>query len=261
VQQSHRSDTRVLNRRTLQRDHRHLAKLLRPGLSVLDVGFGTGAITVGIAKAVGPAGRVVGVDRDEANLELAHKEHSGISNLRFEHGDATGMTFQAEFDIVTAARTLQWISDPGLAIAGMKEALKPSGLLVILDYNLAANEWSPEPPAEFREFYTAFLDWRKANLWDNRMADHLPELFQSAGLIEIESHVQDDIVERGDPDFDEQVKMWFWVIENVGAELTKAGFLTEAQLGAAGPCYDVWMQTGLMKQTSRMRTVVGRRPA
>jgi len=258
--QQHQSDSRILNRRTLEKDHRYLAKLLRPGLSVLDVGFGTGAITVGIAKAVGHEGFVVGVDRDEDYLARARDEYASVPNLRFENGDATSLTFHAEFDIVTAARTLQWIAEPGLAILKMKEALKPSGILVVLDYNLAANEWEPEPPAEFLRFYDTFLAWRKANFWDNQMADHLPALFQSAGLIEIESHVQDDIAERGLPHFEEQANLWFWVIENIGEQLTKAGFLSDTELRDAGNCYQAWAQTELVNQTMRMRTVVGRRP-
>jgi SAM-dependent methyltransferase len=257
MQQSHRSDPRILNRRTLQNDHRYLASVLRSGLSVLDVGCGSGAITAGIAEAVGPRGFVVGVDRDEANLELARREHPAVPNLRLELGDATSLTFHAQFDIVTAARTLQWISEPGLAILKMKEALKPSGMLVVLDYNLTANEWAPDPPNAFRDFYAAFLAWRKANLWDNEMADHLPGLFQSAGLIEVESHVQDEVAERGSPHFDEQANVWFWVIETLGEQLTKAGFLNESQLREAAECYQPWTQTELVKQTMRMRTVVG----
>lgn len=49
--QSHRSDPRILGRRTLQRDHRHLARLLRPGLAVLDVGCGTRSHYLGNRKS------------------------------------------------------------------------------------------------------------------------------------------------------------------------------------------------------------------
>jgi len=58
-QQSHRSDPRILNRRTLQRDHSYLARVLRTGMDILDVGYGTGAITADIAKAVGSDGMAV----------------------------------------------------------------------------------------------------------------------------------------------------------------------------------------------------------
>ena len=55
-----RFETRLPARRTLERDHGHLARMLRPGISVLDVGCANGAITAGIAEAVGPDGTVVG---------------------------------------------------------------------------------------------------------------------------------------------------------------------------------------------------------
>jgi ubiquinone/menaquinone biosynthesis C-methylase UbiE len=86
-QQSHRSDPRILNRRTLQRDHSYLLQVLRTGMMILDVGCGTGAITADIARAVGPEGMVLGIDRDDANLAIAIQEHRGIRNLRFERGD------------------------------------------------------------------------------------------------------------------------------------------------------------------------------
>ena len=172
--QSHRSDPRILGRRTLQRDHRCLAAVLRPGLRVLDIGCGTGAITAGIAKAVGPHGCVIGIDRDQLLLELARTEHASIPNLQFEYGDVTTLTSCAQFDIVNAARTLQWIAEPALAISKMKQAANPSGVLVVLDYNHASNKWAPDPPGEFKLFYNAFLAWRNTNRWDNGMADHLP---------------------------------------------------------------------------------------
>lgn len=255
--QSHRSDPRILGRRTLQRDNRRLAKMLRPGVSVLDVGCGTGAITPGIAKAVGPHGYVVGVDRDEVLLDLARAEHATVPNLGFESGDATTLRFRAQFDIVTAARTLQWIAEPALAISKMKDAAKPAGTLVILDYNHTENEWTPDPPAEFRRFYSAFLAWRGQHHWDNQMADHLPELFRSVGLVDVQSSLEDEIVERGEPDFAERSALWSEVIENVGGQLATAGFCTQSQLEEARQSYASWRMTALVKQKLAMRAVTG----
>lgn len=256
--QSHQSDPRILGRRSLQRDHRCLAEMLRPGLSVLDVGCGTGAITAGIAKAVGPAGEVLGVDRDAGLLEIARREHGGIPNLRFELGDAIGLQVPAHFDIVTAARTLQWISEPVLAVLQMKQASKPSGWLVVLDYSHTQNQWEPEPPAEFRNFYQAFLAWRQANNWDNEMAEHLPRLFESAGLAHVESHVQDEVAERGSPGFASRTAIWSEVIENLGEQLVQAGFLGVSRLQEASRLYAAWVRTALVKQTLIMRAVVGK---
>ena len=247
--QSHRSDPRILGRRTLEHDHRHLATLLRPGLSVLDVGCGTGAITAGIARAVGPDGSVAGIDRNQELLAVAMSAHSEIANLRFETGDATDLPYSRQFDIVTAARVLQWIENPASAIERMKRAIKRGGLLVVLDYNHAQNAWEPQPPPEFMRFYQAFLDWRQANQWDNEMADHLPELFREAGLQNVESFVQDEIAENS--------SLWTEVIDSVGSLMQVAGFCTPTGLQQARDAYVPWVETELRKQTLAMRTVTG----
>jgi len=229
-------------------------------MSVLDVGCGTGAITSGIARAVAPGGHVVGVDRDETHLSAARKEHAALANLSFEQGDATSLPYCGQFDIVTAARTLQWIASPGRAVIAMKEAAKTGGIVVVLDYSHVRNSWEPDPPPAFRRFYEAFLAWRRANLWDNEMADHLPALFREAGLTGIESHVQDEVVRRGDADFDERGALWAEVIDNVGGPIAKGGFCTEAQVVDAREQYGPWVKTELATQTLSMRTVTGRVP-
>lgn len=235
-------------------------------MSVLDIGCGTGAITSGIAKAVGPRGRVVGVDRDEVLLKLARGEHAGIANIVFESGDATKLPYTAEFDIVTGGRILQWIARPEQAVRCMKQAAKSGGVIVVLDYSHLRNTWEPEPPREFRCFYEAFLAWRQANGWDNEMAEHLPGLFAGAGLIDmtgsgaIGSHAEDEVTERGNTDFEERTALWSEVIENVGRTIAEAGFCTEQQVARARECYAAWAANTLTKQTLAMRAVTARVP-
>jgi SAM-dependent methyltransferase len=255
--QSHRSDPRILGWRTLEKDHRCLAELLRPGFSVLDVGCGTGAITAGIARAVKPEGYVVGVDRDEVLLEMARTEHAGIDNLQFERGDATALKFRARFDIVTSARALQWIAEPRLVIENMKQAAKRGGVVIVLDYNHTQNQWEPEPPPEFKVCYDAFLAWRRANGWDNEMADHLPGLFRSAGLASVSSRAQDEVMKRGEPEFAWQSYLWSGTLQHVAKQLVAAGFCTKAQLEEARERYDLWVKTDLNKQTLAMRATIG----
>jgi ubiquinone/menaquinone biosynthesis C-methylase UbiE len=233
---------------------------LQPGQFVLDVGCGTGTITSGIALAVGTNGSVVGVDRDESLLDLARRECDGIPNLRFVPGDATSFRYGSQFDIVTSARTLQWISDPALAISRMKQAVRPGGLLVILDYNHSGSYWEPSPPAEFSAFYQSLLAWRAANHWDNEMADHLPELFRHAGLQKVQSHVQDEVVERGDADFAERTLMWTEVIETLGQQLVTAGYCAEPDLERCKVRCELWVQSELKKQRLALRAVMGRVP-
>ena len=226
-------------------------------MTVLDVGCGTGAITAGIAKLVAPQGRVVGVDRDETLLAVARQEYGGAENLSFEHGDVLSLNFSDAFDVVTAARTLQWVSEPGRAVHQMTAAAKVAGRIVVLDYNHADNRWEPDPPTEFVRFYAAFLEWRTANRWSNRMADELPELLRAAGVTDVRIHADDQIAERGDPDFSEAVDIWSAVIENVGPRVVASGHLTERELASAGEHYREYVQYRLQRQTLSMKTVEG----
>lgn len=248
--QAHRSDPRILGRRTLERDHRALAAILRPGVSVLDVGCGTGAIAAGIARAVAPAGRVVGIDRDESLLDLARQEHQAIPNLRFEQSDATVPLYEAEFDIVTSARTLQWIAHPARAIDAMTRAAKSGGRVVVLDYNHTQHVWEPEPPAEFRLFFGAMLRWRAENGWRNDIGDRLPALFAAAGLTSIESSAQDET---------DNARIWLDVVENLAPQLTSGGYTTAAEVAAARDSYGVWLN-GPARHVLRLRAVIGRKP-
>lgn len=254
--QTHQSDPRILNKRTLERNHRRLVGLLRPGISVLDVGCGTGAITAGIARAVGPSGRVVGIDRDESLLQLAREQHHGVKNLSFEPCDVLSLSYENIFDIVTSARALQWVIDPAAAVVRMQRATRPGGYIVVLDYNHDNNSWEPDPPASFRRFYRSFLEWRKANGWNNRMADSLSDLFRAAGIKDIEIHPEDEIATSADPDS----SLWTHVIESLGPKIVAEGFLSEPQRLAAERDFRDWIVGALQKQTLQMRTVVGTVP-
>ena len=261
-QQPHCSDPRILNRRTLRRHHRYLASVIRPGMDILDVGCGTGAITADIARAVGPDGTASGIDRDNANVAGAVQQYGGIENLRFEAADILALadSFNNRFDIVTAARTIQWISEPKRAISNMKKAAKPGGRVIVLDYNLDETRWEPDPPVDFLRFYQGFLEWRHVNCWDNQMASHLTALFYSEGLNDVASHTSDEIVQRGDPDFFDAYAsgIWLYVIETLGANLVQAGFLEESVRLCAEKDYGVYVRDTLRLQRHSMLTVEGR---
>jgi SAM-dependent methyltransferase len=236
--------------------------VLRAGMDILDVGCGTGAITADIARAVGPDGTALGIDRDDANLAGADRQYSGIENLRFESVDilAAGDRFNNRFDIVTAARTIQWISEPQRAIGNMKRAAKPGGRVIVLDYNLDETRWEPDPPVDFLRFYQAFLDWRNVNHWDNRMAAHLAALFHLEGLADVANHPSDELVRRGDPDFFDAYAsgIWLYVIQTLGPNLVQAGFLAENVRLRAEEEYGVYVRDALQLQRHSMLTVEGR---
>jgi SAM-dependent methyltransferase len=106
---------------------------LAGGESVLEIGCGTGAVTVPLANTVGEHGRIVAVDISEPMLAVARQQvaDSGLHNVTLLLGDAQVLAFeQAAFDIATSRMGVMFFADPAAAFRNIAGALKPGGRLV-----------------------------------------------------------------------------------------------------------------------------------
>ena len=173
--------------------------------------------------------------------------------------DVLELRDDARFDVVTAARALQWIEDPARALQRMHAATQPRGMVVVLEYTHADLVWEPAPPEPVRRFYDAFLAWRDANGWDNRLGDHLPALVADAGFRDVGVTVQDEVATRGDPGFADALELWQRVMESMGATIVGAGFLAQADLDAARAAHRSWSEHDARLQRMVLRAVYGRR--
>ena len=252
--------TTILDARSLSTAHRRLIEVLRPGVSVLDVGCGTGAITRGIAEIAGPTGRTVGVDDNASFVQKAQVTHRDVPRLCFLVADAYGLPFRAAFDVVTASRVLQWLANPLAAVRSMCDAAKPGGRVVILDYNHERIRWTPDPPSSMRTFYERFLGWRREAGLDNAIADRLPDLLCGAGLTEIQLTPQHEISHRGDSQFARSLAIWADVAASRGHQMVADGWITEAQRVTAEQEYRDWIAAAAERQTLYLLAVEGRRP-
>ena len=106
---------------------------LRPDERVLDVGTGTGAVSVLAGAAVGPRGRVVGIDISADMLALAERraEDLGMTNLRYEPGRAEAIPGPDNaFDVVLASLSLMYAIEREAAAREITRVLRPGGRFV-----------------------------------------------------------------------------------------------------------------------------------
>lgn len=232
---------KVLDRRTVENSYSSLLNLLKEGMSVLDVGCGSGSITAGVAGHVGPAGRVVGIDFSEHLITQAKKNYENLSNLLFEVADINSYASEEKFDLVMAARTLQWVNNPAEVVAQMLRLVKPGGMISILDYNHTKIEWIPQPPQSMLDFYKAFLNWRKDAGYDNAIADNLTDIYQSLGLQAIRIVEQHEVSTIEQERFKGDARIWSVVAETRGNQVVKDGFCTEELRLKAIQEYDAWI--------------------
>lgn len=103
---------------------------LAPGMKVLDVAMGTGAVARGASKLVGPTGRVVGVDPNPGMLAESRKVFSG-ARVR---GVGQALPIKSEqFDFVTMGIALRHVSDLVATFREYLRVLVPGGRLWILE--------------------------------------------------------------------------------------------------------------------------------
>jgi len=249
----------IMAPRTLANSHPTLLPLLAPGVSVLDVGSGPGALTAEIARRVAP-GRVVGLDVNREMARLAAEQHASplIPNLVFAVGDIRAAEWHGEFDVVNAARTLQWIPDCPTALSRMVRATAPGGRVVAMDADLARVEWSG-PPRPWSRFVSAFLEWRAAQGLENTLASRLPELLRKSGLAEVESVPRVTRVRATDADFFRLAGAWRMLAESRGRQMVAAGLLGERERSLALASFTRWMQRPGAAQTTWEACAVGRR--
>ncbi len=132
---------------------------LRPGGSAIDVGTGTGLTLPFLAAAVGPEGRVVGLDRSPAMLDGA-RDRAPSPPVELVEADATALPFEdASFDAAISTYGLTAIADVDGALDEMIRVVRPGGRLVVADVHFV--NW-PTPTAVNRAVTVAL---RPFNTW------------------------------------------------------------------------------------------------
>jgi ubiquinone/menaquinone biosynthesis C-methylase UbiE len=111
------------------------------GEKVLVVGFGTGHSAVAIGKAVGPTGKVIGIDISQGMLDVASKlvhEQAAGAPIELKLGDARQLAFaDGQFDAAFISFTLELFEEADIArvLNEIRRVLKPQGRLAVISLN------------------------------------------------------------------------------------------------------------------------------
>ena len=118
----------------------------QPGEVVLDLGSGGGFDAFLAARAVGPTGRVIGVDMTDEMIELARRNarQLGLDNAEFRRGLIEALPVEDEsVDIVISNCVINLATDKERVFREVRRVLRPGGRMVVSDLVLE----KPLPPA------------------------------------------------------------------------------------------------------------------
>jgi demethylmenaquinone methyltransferase/2-methoxy-6-polyprenyl-1,4-benzoquinol methylase len=143
---------------------------LRAGDTVIDMACGTGLNFSLLQQAVGPGGRIVGVDLTDAMLARAQDriKANGWSNVSLVQADAVGFDFPAEVDAILSTYALTQVPECAAVIAHGAAALSARGRWAVLDLKVPGSTpgWLAHLGAATVRPFAAIDQWITRRPWE-----------------------------------------------------------------------------------------------
>ena len=192
------------------------------GMSVLDVGCGTGLETLRLAKLVGPSGHVVGLDVSRNLLAEAERRAEGSSlPVEYVQGDAHRLPFPDDhFDVARAERLLLYLTDPRRALSELARVTKAGGAVYVIEPDFETQTINLEDRGLVRKVLQFYCDNEMRNGWIGR---ELSRSFEACDL-------RDVAVEAGVVIYEPRTFAPYFLETAHAAQ--QAEVITEADLGA-----------------------------
>jgi len=117
------------------------------GEHVLDIGCGSGALTLQAALQVGDQGRAAGIDVSKPLLTLARQRATEReAPAVFEESDAASYRSERPVDALISRFGVMFFDDPVAAFANLRDNLRPEGRMTFACWqSLGKNDWARAP--------------------------------------------------------------------------------------------------------------------
>jgi demethylmenaquinone methyltransferase/2-methoxy-6-polyprenyl-1,4-benzoquinol methylase len=139
---------------------------LRRGSRGLDVGCGVGLYALWLAEAVGPRGRVLGIEPASERVEAARALVGGRldgGRLEFREGDATALGLKDQsLDWLWCGDVLHHILDTEAALAEFRRVVRPGGRVIIKESQVVSAMFLPGYPELERRIQLAEIERTRA---------------------------------------------------------------------------------------------------
>ncbi|HET7764584.1 MAG TPA: methyltransferase domain-containing protein [Burkholderiales bacterium] len=121
----------------VKRDEIVAAAGAKPGMTVADIGAGTGLFTMLFADAVKPGGSVYAVDISQAFVDYIQEtaKKRRVRNVTAVLTDGTDVKLpEGSVDLAYLSDVYHHFEHPAETLASIRKALKPGGRMVVVDY-------------------------------------------------------------------------------------------------------------------------------
>jgi len=229
---------------------------IRAGMACLDIGCGGGDVSFDLARLVGPSGRVVAMDIDQVKVLIARGEAAAqeIDNIEFRLASITVGQPEPEFDFAHARFLLSHLPDPTGALAKIRRALRPGGILVVADTDFRGHFCDPDCAAVWRyvELYSRTVQRRGG---DANIGPRLPRLLAASGFRNVQMSVSQPAGAEGEVKLINPLTM-----ENTSDAVIAEGLASRAEIDQiVAELYDFARAPGTVASGARVVEVWGNR--
>ena len=203
------------------------------GARCLDVGCGGGHVALELARRAGPAGHVLGLDRDAEVLALARTDAAaaGATTVDFQEADVRDLRAAAgprgPFRVAYARFLLTHLADPAGTVAAMGALLAPGGAVVLEDIDFTGAFCHPDHRG-YRRYVELYRETVRRRGGDADLGPRLPALLHRAGLHAVEVRVAQPVALTGP---DKQVTLL--TLERIAPAVVAERVAGEAEVAAA----------------------------
>jgi len=226
---------------------------IRSGQTVIDVGAGPGFVTSDLADLVGPAGKVIALERSAHFLGTLRSRH--LANVEVREQDVCEPFGIDGADASWCRWLLSFVPDGAAVVRNIGAALKPGGVAIFHEY-AAYETWRMMPPHPVQERFRSLVmrSWGDSGGEPN-VALWLPRWLADAGLEIADTRTFADIITPAD-------ETWQWpraFMETGARRLHELGYVDADEAGAMARLLDD-AAAGTHMLTPLVAEVIARKP-
>ena len=191
----------------------------------LDVGCGTGEVTLKMARMVGPRGEAAGIDVDQAFIRYARTEAERLGlGAAFHQGDAQQLRGKPAYDFVYTRYLLTHLKEPSKALDGMVHFVRPGGVIAVEDIDFPGHVCHP-PCRAFKRYLELYQAVVQRHGGDPVIGPRLHMMLMDAGAEDVHVDISQPTFREGEGKLVGQI-----TLEHTREAVVQAGLATHKEI-------------------------------
>ena len=227
------------------------------GMACLDAGCGGGDVSVLLANLVGPAGSVLGIDRDAATIDIAQGEaqEKGLDRVTYRCLDILDFDAPQSVDVLYCRFLLTHLPERDEAVRQLLAALRPGGLAIFEDIDFSGHFSAPNSDAmqEYMRLYSAATRHLGG---DATFGLRMPAFLKNAGVSDLAVRINQPAALEGETKLINALTM-----QAAADHVVEAGLATDEEITRiVRTLYDEAREPDTLISAARVVQAWGRKP-